>query len=207
MIARITGRLAALDDEHATLDCDHVSYEVLVPASVLQQLADHAGEAVSLHTIQYLEGNPAGANLIPRLIGFLTPLERAFFRQFTRVKGISYRKALRAMALPIPQLASAIAQGDARLLTSLPEIGKKTATQIISDLRDQMEPFLDLAEAPAPPARLTDAQQTALEILVQWGDRRADAERWVAIVAEEDADLNEPEDIVRAAYRVKERRA
>ncbi|HMQ17395.1 MAG TPA: hypothetical protein PKC49_15630, partial [Phycisphaerae bacterium] len=54
-------------------------------------------------------------------------------------------------------------------------------------------------------AEWTGVRRVALEILVQWGDRRADAQRWIAAALEEVPDLREPEEIVRAAYRVKNR--
>jgi hypothetical protein len=55
-------------------------------------------------------------------------------------------------------------------------------------------------------AEMTDAQRVALEILVQWGDRRADAQRWIAAAVERDPALAEPDAIVRAAYRARETR-
>ena len=50
---------------------------------------------------------------------------------------------------------------------------------------------------------MSDAQKVALEILVQWGDKRPDAQRWITAAVENEKMLTKPEDIVRAAYRVK----
>lgn len=206
MICRLTGRVAALHEEAIVLELNGVSYEVQVPTSALAELHRLVGQELSLFTIQYFEGNPAGSHLIPRLIGFLSETDREFFNQFTRVKGISIRRGLRAMSVPAHQLAAAIEQGDARLLQSLPEIGKKTATQIIAELQGKVIRFLEPSAAPLPVAELTEAQRIAADILVQWGDRRADAERWVAAAVEAEPELTEPDAIVRAAYRAKERR-
>ncbi len=206
MICRLTGKVAAVGDDTVVLELGGVSYEVLVPASSLPELQRLAGNELTLFTIQYFEGNPAGANLIPRMVGFLTESDRAFFSLFTKVKGISNRRALRAMSVPAHLLAAAIEHGDTRLLTTLPEIGKKTAAQIITDLQGKTRPFLAPSATPVPIAEMTDAQRIAVDILVQWGDRRADAMRWVAAAVQADKKLSGPDEIVRAAYRVKELR-
>jgi Holliday junction DNA helicase RuvA len=204
VICRLTGLLAHVGAESVVVDVQGVGYEVLVPGSDLPALTDAAGRELTLHTVQYLEGNPAGANLTPRLVGFLDPSAKTFFGLFTRVKGISMRRALRAMCLPVAQLAAAIEQGDVRTLQSLPEIGKKTASQVVSDLRGKLTELaagMVADEAATPVGELSEAQRLAVEILVQWGDRRVDAERWVARAVDEDPTLSGPDAIVSAAYR------
>lgn len=203
MICRLTGRVESVGDQHATVAVGGLCYEALVPASSLPDLQRLIGEDVTLFTIQYLEGTPTGTSMIPRLIGFLSETDRAFYSAFIKVKGVSMRKALRAMAVPAHQLANAIETGDDRLLISLPEIGKKTAQQIINDLRGKLDAFVAPSAAPMPVAELTDAQKVALDILVQWGDRRADAQRWITAAVETAPDLTTPEDIVRSAYKLK----
>jgi Holliday junction DNA helicase RuvA len=204
MICRITGRVVAVNASAVVVERDGLWYEVLAPAASMADLQRRIGDDVALHTFEYLEGNLAGSNLLPRLVGFLSQADRDFFNLLTRVKGISIRRALKAMAVATPQIAAAIAHGDERLLTSLPEIGKKTASQIIAELRNEVEAFLSgAAVSGAPTAEFTDAQKVALEILVQWGDRRADAQRWIAVATQAEPGLTEPDAIVRAAYRAK----
>ena len=203
MICRLTGRVLTVSEQGAVIDTGGIGYEVLVPAASLGDLQSLVGQDVTLFTIQFMEGNPTGTTLIPRLIGFLAEADRAFYDLFVKVKGISMRKALRAMAVPVHQLAAAIEHGDERLLVSLPDIGKKTAQQIIADMRGKLDAFAVPHAAPTPASELSDAQKIALDILVQWGDRRADAQRWVTAAVETDATLEAPEDIVRTAYKLK----
>jgi len=203
VICRLTGRVASVREQAALVEVGGLCYEALVPASSLPDLERLVGEEVTLFTIQYFEGNPTGTHMVPRMIGFLRETDREFFNTFTKVKGISIRKALRAMAVPPHQLAAAIEHGDERLLSTLPEIGKKTAQQVIHDLRGKVVRFLIETAAPTPVHEMTDAQKVALEILVQWGDKRADAQRWITAAVENEKALTKPEDIVRAAYRAK----
>jgi Holliday junction DNA helicase RuvA len=195
--------VAGVSGQSAAVEVGGLCYEVLVPASSLPDLQRLVGNDVTLFTIQYLDGNPAMGNLVPRLVGFLAETEREFYHELVKVKGVSTRKALRAMAVPAHQLAAAIENGDERFLASLPELGKRTAAQIIAQLRGQVQRFLAPAAAPLPVGELTDAQRIALDILVQWGDRRADAQRWIAAAVEGNPKLTEPDEIVRSAYRVK----
>lgn len=203
MICRLTGRLVQVNEQAAVVEVGGVGYEVLVPSSSLADLHGLLDQEITLFTLQYLEGNPAASNLTPRMIGFLSAADRAFFNQFIRVRGVSIRRALRAMALPVAQLAAAIENGDKCLLASLPEIGPRVAAQIVSDLRGKLQDFC-AAQAVAPPRELTEAQRIALDILVQWGDRRADAQRWLTAAVEADPSLSAPEELVRAAYRIKQ---
>jgi Holliday junction DNA helicase RuvA len=191
------------DEQAVVLDVGGVCYEIFVPASSVPDLQRLVGEEVTLFTMQYLEGNPAVSNFVPRMIGFLSEADREFFGRFIKVKGVSLRRALRAMVAPVHQLANAIESGDEGLLAGLPEIGKRTAAQIVTDLRGKLARFVTPTAAPLPARELTDAQKVALEILVQWGDKRADAQRWIATAVEADPRLVTPEEIVRAAYRAK----
>ena len=203
MICRLTGRIVQVTELAAVVEAGAVCYEVLVPKSALPDLQRLLGNEVTLFTVQYLDGNPGVGNLVPRMLGFLSETERAFFSEFTKVKGIGMRRALRAMAVPAHQMALAIENGDERFLATLPEIGKRTATHVVAQLRGQVGGFVAPTAAPTPIAELTQAQRVALEILVQWGDRRAEAQRWIAAAVETDKTLTEPEAIVRAAYRAK----
>jgi Holliday junction DNA helicase RuvA len=204
MISRITGRLLSAGEMSAVVEIGGLCVELSTPRSADGDLAQLVGGEVLLHTVFYLEGNAVAANFTPRLLGFLTEVERDFFTQFTRVKGVGMRKALRAMSVPAHQIAAAIEAGDERALTALPEIGKKMAAQIVTDLRGQLARFLTAPTAIAAPIRaLSDAQRVAMDILIQWGDRRPDAERLVAAAVEAEPTLQEPDQIVKAAYRLK----
>ncbi len=78
-IRRYTGRRPGRRGDLATGVFD---YQVLIPDFVRRQLQSQVGREVSLHTIHYLEGNPAHGRLTPRLVGFLSEVEREFFEMF-----------------------------------------------------------------------------------------------------------------------------
>jgi Holliday junction DNA helicase RuvA len=183
---------------------------VLLPAYVESRLHSEIGQPATLHTIYLLEGSAQGSSMHPRLIGFLSTDDKAFFELFTTVKGIGPRKALRAMTLETGQLAGAIAERDVKLLQSLPEIGKRTAETIIASLHGKVNRFVSGAVysvAPEPggaasaPGRT--AAREALEVLLQLGESRTQAVQWIDQVLTRDPEIDDAQLIITEAFKVK----
>ena len=206
MIVRITGSLLDVDEESIVVERDGVAREVLVPRFSIGELASFRGQQVTLHTIEFYEGNHGSGHLVPRLLGFLHREDREFFERFVGVKGIGPRKALKALAEPVRRIASWIESGDAKALARLPGIGARAAEMIVATLRGKVSDLAIGGEAGAPGgkvAQLSSAQRDALEILVAWGDPRGDAERWIERAGQVHPELDSPDEWVRVAYRIK----
>lgn len=205
MIVRLTGKLTDVAEESIVVETGGVGREVLVPRFALGELATYRGREITLHTIEFIEGNPGSGNLVPRLVGFLHAEDKLFFTRFVGVKGIGARKALKALAEPVRRIASWIESADGRALVRLPGVGKRAAELIIATLKGKLTDLAlpPEADAPARAERLTASQRDALEVLVAWGDPRSDAERWLQRAAQIHPDIDAPDEWVRAAYRVK----
>jgi holliday junction DNA helicase RuvA len=141
MITRITGILNRLLDEEARLQVGPLEYQVLVPDFVRRPLQDKHGLEITLHTSEYLEGNPMQGRIVPRLIGFLSEAELEFFELFCTVDKVGVRKAIKALVRPIKEIADAIQRQDAKWLTLLPGIGPATAEQVVATLRRKVTKF------------------------------------------------------------------
>ncbi len=203
MIARISGRLEEISGSSALIDVGGgLWYEVLVPACDVERLSRRAGQDVILHTIHYFEGNPSHGVQTPRLIGFLNEADRDFFSLFTTVKGIGIRKALRALVRPPTEVAAAIANKDAKFLIALPEIGKRTAEQIIAELSGKADEFAGEL-TPTVEAEFSESAAEAIAVLVQLGERRADAAALVERVIAVAPELQSPEEIIQKVYKLK----
>lgn len=181
MITKITGRLVALTEEVLTLQVGAFEYELLIPEFNRRQLQSSIGQEVTLHTIEYLEGNPMQGRLTPRLIGFLAEPEREFFDLFCSVDGIGVRKALRAMVRPVKEVATAIEDQDAKSLTALPGIGPAMAERIIAKLRRKVPKFaLLVARAEATVAEVeSDVVAQTYDVLRGLGHSESDARRLI----------------------------
>ncbi len=206
MIVRLSGTLIDVTEESVVLEREGVAREVLVPQFAVGELAAYRGQVVTLHTLEFFEGNHSSGNLVPRILGFLHTEDRDFFSRFVGVKGIGPRKALKALCEPVRRIATCIETGDAKALARLPGIGPRAAELIVASLKGRMD---DLALPVAAggkegkAARLSRAQRDALEVLVAWGDTRSDAQRWLERAAQLHPDLQSPDQWVRTAYRVK----
>jgi Holliday junction DNA helicase RuvA len=180
MIAALTGELRHVDDTHVHLAAGPVLYELLYPSADKEALAATVGDTLTLHTIFYLSGDPTRGGMDPTLIGFLRPDDKRFFEIFTTVKGIGPKKALRALSVPVGEIASAIEGKDAKFLIGLPEIGKRTAEQIIAELAGKLKSFAAAALVEGGtrrvPGRRPESEEDAIAGLMALGERRPDAE-------------------------------
>ena len=205
MIARVEGKLVKLDTDSALLQVGAVGYEVMLASYCVNALSDKLGTDITLCTMEYYEGTPGGGNLIPRMVGFLNASERDFFTKFISVKGIGIKKGLRALSIPIATIAAAIENADDKTLMSLPEVGKRTAQQIIAELKGKLQTFAVGAEPGRPEeARFKPFQIEALEILIAWGERRSEAMELIELACEKHPDINSAEALVPLVYRLKQ---
>jgi Holliday junction DNA helicase RuvA len=204
MIARIEGKLVKLDSGSALVQVGSVGYEVMLPGYCVNALADKIGSDIALCTMEYYEGTPGGGNLIPRMVGFLNAGERDFFTKFTSVKGIGMKKALRSLSVPIAAIASAIEDGDDKMLMSLDGVGKRMAQQIIAELKGKLGSFAVGVEQAAARSAFKPFQAEALEILIAWGERRNDGIELIELACKKHPDIKSAEELVPLVYRLKQ---
>jgi Holliday junction DNA helicase RuvA len=82
-----------------------------------------------------------GGRMNPRLVGFLSPIDREFFDIFCSVDGVGVRKALRGMVRPVRELARLIQDQDVKMLATFPGIGEALAERIVAKLRRKVGKF------------------------------------------------------------------
>ena len=81
------------------------------------------------------------SRLVPRVVGFLSAIDREFFEIFCSVDGVGVRKALRAMVRPVREIARTIEEQDVKQLSTFPGIGEATAERIVAKLRRKVGKF------------------------------------------------------------------
>jgi len=145
MITKITGTLSRVLDEEVRLQVGPYEHQVLVPEFVRRQVQMRVGEEITLHTSEYLDGNPMQGKVVPRLIGFSSEAELEFFELFCTVDKVGTRKAIKALVRPIKEIADAIQRQDPKWLTTLPGVGAATAEQIVATLRRKVTKFALMA--------------------------------------------------------------
>ena len=163
MITRLTGILNRILDDEVRLQVGPIEYQVLIAEAVRRVIQLRTGEEITFHISEYLEGNSGGNRFIPRLIGFITESELDFFDLFCTVEKIGVKKALKAMARPVKEIADAIVRQDAKWLSTLPGIGATTAEQIVTTLKRKVMPFTVASAGEASAAAPADQTAPAVD--------------------------------------------
>lgn len=203
MITRITALLSQLTDEAAIVSCPPFDYEVLVAAVTRRSLQSRVGQEISLHTIHYFDGDPSRGKVTPRLVGFLSEVEREFFEMFCSVDGVGAKKALRAMQRPVQEISVMIEEQDAEGLSSLPGIGAATAERIIAKLRRKMSKFALLVarEISSEADIKRDVVEMSFEALRTLGHSEADARKLLDSVLKSKKKFADVEAVLSAIYQ------
>lgn len=131
MIGKLKGTIDEIGEDHVVLDVHGVGYVAHCSARTLGKLGS-AGEAAVLFIETYVREDQF------RLFGFLTALEREWFRLLQSVQGVGSKVALAVLSTLTPgELANAIALQDKTAVSRAPGVGPKVAVRIMTELRNK----------------------------------------------------------------------
>jgi Holliday junction DNA helicase RuvA len=200
MIGYLEGSLLKIGEDRILLLANQVGYEVLLPAYMVERMhASNVGDPLALYIYyQQTERQPK-----PVLIGFNSEEEKEFFQHFISVGDIGPLKAVKAMTLPVGEIARAIEAKDQAALKKLKGIGTRTAQKIIATLCGKMERFALPAEATTRNVSVEEETVDAvIEVLVsQLGHKVSDARRLVAEALDRNRAIITPEELFEEVYR------
>ena len=172
MITYLHGKLIDALPTQATIEVNGVGYNVLIPLSSYDKLPA-PGQTVKILT-----------HLVVRedahvLYGFMTATEREVFRLLINtVSGIGPKIALNILSgITVTAFRGAVAGSDARMLSQISGVGKKTAERIIIELKDKIGPGGVLEAQSAQRALSADEQKVndAVLALMALGYKPAEA--------------------------------
>lgn len=201
MIAYLEGTILSREEDRIVLLVNHVGYEILLPAHVMGGLQENLSEGTRSFHIYYhqTERQPK-----PVLIGFNLEAEKEFFQYFITVEAIGPLKAVKAMTLPVRDIARAIENKDVTTLQKLNGIGNRTAQKIIATLEGKMGKFalINPGENMMDQGLVPDFTEMVLNVLVnQLGYKAADAKRMVVDAIERNPAIATPEELFDEVYR------
>ncbi|MRG72823.1 Holliday junction branch migration protein RuvA [Alphaproteobacteria bacterium HT1-32] len=202
MIAQLRGTLAMIAEDHAVIDVGGVGYQVFCSTSTLSKMPP-VGDPVTVAVETVVREDRI------HLFGFLSALERDWFRRLCSIQGVGQKVALAIQSsMNADALVHAIAAGDAAAFKPVSGVGPKLAGRIIGELKDKIG-GMDFALAPqstgaeASASVAGSAAQDAMSALVNLGYRRADALRAVSTVVTQlgDAEAAGVQAIIRGALK------
>ena len=203
MIRYIEGKLLKKEEDRIVVLANGVGYEVLLPAIVRQTFnpkrAGEDGETVRLYIYYHqTERQPK-----PLLIGFNYEPEKEFFEKFIKVEDIGPPSAVKALVVPIPQIARAIEERDSKTLESLKGVGKRTADKIIATLQGKVGKFALMREDQIlAEEEVVDFKKQVEEVLVKdLGHKVSEAQRLIKEAMLRNPGITTPEELFEEVYR------
>ena len=191
MISYVRGTLVEKEPTRAVIEAGGVGYELLVSLSTYEKLPRTGSEAKLLAYHCVREDDEI-------LFGFATDDEKAMFAKLTSVSGVGPKIALAILSgSSIAELSMSIAGGDAKRISAIKGVGKKTAEKICVELKDKVSEFAFSgragADAPAPVAKDAVAALRAL------GFNEEISSKMVADVLAKDSAIDSVEAIIKQA--------
>ena len=195
MIAYIRGSLIEKSPDRVVIEAVGVGYEMFIPVSTLDKLP-REGDDVKLLAWHCVREDDE------MLFGFATAAEREMFLKLPQVSGVGPRIALAILSgTSIGELSLAIASGNAKRISAIKGVGKKTAEKICVELKDKVNPIEALAassrtsgdDAKAPMLR------DAILALSALGFNEETSNRMVTGVIQANPSANDVETVVRLA--------
>jgi holliday junction DNA helicase RuvA len=201
MIGFIKGTLLRKETDRILLLAGHIGYEIWLPPMVIASIA---GKNIDEPLSFFIYYHQTERQPKPILIGFNTEDEKEFFQIFISVEDIGPLKALKALTLPVPEIAQAIESKDTAQLHKLKGIGARMAQKIIASLHGKLDRFIVSAGLPnlSPTPSVNAIIEPVLSVLIdQLGHRPADAKKMIADAFSRNPDITTPEALFDEIYR------
>ena len=192
MFNYVYGKLVEAYDGVAVVDCNGLGYELNVSDVTLADIK--VGENVKL--LAYLQVKEDGI----ALYGFSTKTEKSMFLRLISVSGIGCKVAQSILSgITAADLASAIYNGNVKLLTKVKGLGKKTAERIILELREKVEGLAQDTKA-VPQTTFDKQAKDAISVLVSLGLSQQDATARIETAMQLGAQTSE--ELINMAFRL-----
>ena len=200
MIGYIEGKILKKEDERVLVLANQVGYEILLPTFVMEGLVTKkVGDDIALYIFyQQTDRQPK-----PVLIGFNLEAEKEFFQFFISVEDIGPLKAVKALDVPVREVARAIENRDVHSLMQLKGVGTRTAQKIIATLEGKMGKFALIRKEEKKEVEVVEdfSEQVCQVLVKQLGHRTTDAKRMINSAFKRNRAIRTPEELLEEVYR------
>ena len=131
MIGKLRGKIDSIHEDKLILDVNGVGYNIYASSKTLSILDNKSSQEISLIIETIVREDHI------HLYGFNSSVEKNWFNELCKVKGVGSKVALRILGfLLIDDIILAINSADKSLFSKIPGIGPKLALRIVSELKD-----------------------------------------------------------------------
>lgn len=178
MFEYLEGTIALVTPSYVALDVNGVGYKVYSP----NPFAYKTGQKAKIYIEQIFSENTGIS-----LYGFESQNAKGLFLKLLKVSGIGPKSALAIMAAEdTNSLAEAIEQGEVKYLTRFPGVGKKTASQIVLDLKGKLGDYVGRLDEQRRDDSVSPELHDALLALIALGYSQKEVDRVSSKLAETD---------------------
>ena len=175
MIGFLDGTVFDVSSDTFILNVNGVGYDISASAQTLSDIQVLLGQKMKVWIYSYVREDAF------QLFGFLTRPEKEFFIQLLKVNGVGPKSALSVMSgARLSQIQDWIEASDAKALSSLPKVGKKTAEQIILTLQGKLVRIEGKNKGP----RLTETHRQISSALTNLGFKNQNVDQFVSSLAQ-----------------------
>ncbi len=175
MIGFLDGTVFDVSTDGFILSVNGVGYDISASSQTLSDVQVLLGQSMKVWIYSHVREDAF------QLFGFLTRPEKEFFIQLLKVNGVGPKSALAVMSgARLAQIQDWIEASDAKALSTLPKVGKKTAEQIILTLQGK----LVRVEAKTKGPRFTETHRQISSALTNLGFKNQTVDQFVATLAQ-----------------------
>jgi Holliday junction DNA helicase RuvA len=170
LIASLNGTVLTKRPEGVIIDVNGVGYRLSIPLCSLSEIPE-PGETVFMHTYTHVREDAL------QLFGFLNEQDREVFTTLIGISGIGPKLGLAILSgMPSERFVEAVQNEDVTMLTTIPGLGKKTASRLVLELKGKL-PSLDPDQTSASVA--SQEESDAISALVNLGYKKQFSEKAV----------------------------
>lgn len=175
MIGFLDGTVFDVSADSFILNVNGVGYDISAPAQTLADVQVLLGQAMKVWIYSHVREDAF------QLFGFLTRPEKEFFIQLLKVNGVGPKSALSVMSgARLNLIQDWIEASDAKALSSLPKVGKKTAEQIILTLQGKLVRVEPKIKGP----KQTETHRQISSALTNLGFKNQNVDQFVATLSQ-----------------------
>lgn len=200
MISFLQGKIQKIYDDRIILLVNGIGYEILIPAYLLEEIRRTTKHDDTLSL--YISYNQTERQPKPILVGFKNELEKDFFELFISVEDIGPQAAIRAITIPIREIAKYIEEKDIKGLRQLKGIGERKAEKIVATLKGRVAKYALLPEKEEIVRTIRDFRKEVEDVLVnQLGHKIHEARQMIVDALERNPKISSSEELFEEVYR------
>jgi Holliday junction DNA helicase RuvA len=201
MISYLEGELIDTFDDRVTLLVGGIGYDILIPAYLINEIKEDEKKGMKELKL-HISYNQTERQPKPVLVGFKHPFDKKFFELFISVEDIGPTAAIKALIMPIGDIARFIEEKDSKALKQLKGIGERKAEKIIATLKGKVAMYALMPKIEVTAELAEDFRKEVENVLItQLGHKLTEAREMIEEAMKQNPRITSSEELFEEVYR------